>query len=209
MQQTLNHFGNQITVFGKVRRSDAFGSDYLSEFRRVLQQHVKPVTRAFLEWGAGNTTLAIIEWRDALAVDHFFSIEDNASYLDELICQFPRWTGFHPLHADLRGPVANNRDPELNYSTLPLSLELQFDFIFIDGRRRLECAFIAAQICHADSVVVLHDYRRHRYQPIKALYDIVEDGSQFRVMRPRREFLSAREHASALFDGPSSSERAG
>jgi len=194
----MTYLSNQITAFGKSRSSDAFGPDYLSEFRRVLQQHVKPVTRAFLEWGTGNTTLAIIEWRDSLAVDNFFSIDHNATYLDELVRQLPQWSGFHPLCADLSGPLLNDRDPELNYSTLPLSLGLQFDFIFIDGRRRLECAFIAAQMCHEASVVVLHDYRRRRYQPIKALYDIVEDGSQFRVMRPRREFLFARERVGGI-----------
>jgi hypothetical protein len=38
-------------------------------------------------------------------------------------------------------------------------------------------------LCHPDTIVVLHDYRRRRYQPVKALYEILEDGSQFRVMR--------------------------
>ena len=29
----------------------------------------------------------------------------------------------------------------------------------------------------------MHDYRRARYQPARALFEIVEDGQQFRVMR--------------------------
>jgi hypothetical protein len=182
----MNSLRNEITAFGQVRNSDAFGPDYLSELRRILQQHVRPVTRAFLEWGTGNTTLAIIQWHDMLQVDNFFSIDDNAAYLEDLVRQFPPWSGFHPIHADLIGPKAGDRDPELNYSTLPLTLAAHFDFIFIDGRRRMECALMAALMCHQESVVVLHDYRRRRYQPVKALYDIVEDGSQFRVMRPRR-----------------------
>jgi hypothetical protein len=158
----------------------------LSELRRILTQFVKPVTRSYLEWGAGNSTLAIVEWRSSLAVDRFYSIDHNRAYLDDLVKQIPPWSGFFPICADLVGPRAGNRDPELNYSTLPLSLEPPFDFILIDGRRRLECAFVASLMCHPDSVVVLHDYRRGRYQPVRALYDILEDGSQFRVMRPRR-----------------------
>jgi hypothetical protein len=177
---------NQITVLGQVRSSEAYGLDYLSELRRILTQFVKPVTRLYLEWGSGNTTLAIVEWHNTLPVDAFYSIDHDSAYLDDLITQIPPWTGFHPICADLMGPKASDRDPEFNYSTLPLSLASQFDFILIDGRRRLECAFIASLISHPDTMIALHDYRRVRYQPVKALFEIIEDGSQFRVMRPRR-----------------------
>jgi hypothetical protein len=177
---------NTITVGGVTRSSRAYGDDYLTELRRVLRQHVKPVTRAFLEWGAGNTTLAIHQLRETLAIDDFYSIDDSQAYLDELAAQLPPWSGFHPVCLDLTGPKLSDRDPELTYSTWPLSLGRNFDFIFIDGRRRLECAFIASLMCHRETIVLLHDYRRARYQPVKALFEIVEDGTQFRVMRPRR-----------------------
>jgi hypothetical protein len=39
---------------------------------------------------------------------------------------------------------------------------------------------------HHETIVALHDYRRTRYQPVTALFDIVEDGPQFRVLRPKR-----------------------
>jgi hypothetical protein len=177
---------NSITVGGITRSSRAYGDDYLTELRRVLTQHVKPVTRAWLEWGAGNTTLAIHQLRETLPVDDFFSIDNSQAYLDELAAQLPPWRGFHPVCLDLVGPKLSDRDSELAYSTWPLSLGRKFDFIFIDGRRRLECAFIATLICHPQTIVLLHDYRRARYQPVKALFEIVEDGTQFRVMRPRR-----------------------
>jgi hypothetical protein len=178
---------NQLTLGGVVRSSHAYGADYLSEFQRILLQHVKPGTRAFLEWGMGHTTLAILELRDRLAIDNLFSIDDSQPFLDQLLPQLPQWSGFHPICLDLQGPKFGDRDPELNYSTWPLSLKRKFDFIFIDGRRRMECAFMATLLCHAETIVMLHDYRRARYQPIKALYDIVEDGNQFRVMRPRKD----------------------
>jgi hypothetical protein len=182
---------NTIAAGGIVRSSLAYGADYLTELRRVLVQYVKPVTRSYLDWGAGNTTLAILQMRDTLPVDDFFSIDDNQTYLDELVAQLPRWSGFHPVRRDLMGPKLSDRDTELNYSTWPLSLGRTFDFIFIDGRRRLECAFVASQLCHAETIVVMHDYRRARYQPVKALYDIVEDGTQFRVMRRRGDLPAA------------------
>jgi hypothetical protein len=186
--QTTMVPNNQITVLGQVRSSEAYGSDYLSELRRILTQFVKPVTRLYLEWGSGNTTLAIVEWRNALPLDAFYSIDNDGAYLDDLVKQIPAWHGFHPICADLMGPKASDRDPDFNYSTLPLSFASQFDFILIDGRRRLECAFVASLISHPDTVIALHDYWRRRYQPVKALFEILEDGSQFRVMRPRRGF---------------------
>lgn len=178
---------NTLTLDGVVRSSRAYGADYLSEFQRILLQHVKPGTRAYLEWGMGHTTLAILQLRERLAIDNLFSIEDSQPFLDQLLPQLPQWSGFHPVCLDLRGPILGDRDPELNYSTWPLGLKRKFDFIFIDGRRRMECALVATLLCHAETIVVLHDYRRARYQPITALYDIIEDGNQFRVMRLRKD----------------------
>ena len=74
---TINQLRNEIVVFGQTRCSDFWGRDYLPELRRILDQYVKPVTRAYLEWGARNTTLAIIQWRESLAIDRFFSIDDK------------------------------------------------------------------------------------------------------------------------------------
>ena len=34
----------------------------------------------------------------------------------------------------------------------------------------MECAFIAATLCHVKTLVILHDYRRARYQSILALF---------------------------------------
>lgn len=182
----MDLFETNIMVNGVIHSSQVYGSDYLSEFRRILSQ-VKPVTRSFLEWGAGHTTLAVLQMRESLPVDHFLSIDHNQAYLNRLVSQLPAWNGFHPVCRDLTGPTLNEPDDEFTYSTYPLSWKRRFDFIFIDGRRRLECAFVATLLCHPESLVVLHDYRRARYQPVKALYDIVEDGSQFRVMRRRAD----------------------
>ncbi|HEY1474182.1 MAG TPA: hypothetical protein VGF53_08880 [Pseudolabrys sp.] len=113
------------------------------------------------------------------------SIDHDRSFLDQVVPQFPAWPGFVPLHADLMGPKLSDRDPELNYATLPVGLGRSFDFIYIDGRRRLECALIATQVCAPDGIVVLHDYRRRRYDSVRLLYDILEEGSQFRVMRQK------------------------
>src|SRR5262245_44555519 len=77
LESAVPKLENQIVTGGHPRSSSIYGDDYLDELRRVLMQHVKPVTRAYLEWGAGNTTLAILQMRETLPLDDFFSIEDN------------------------------------------------------------------------------------------------------------------------------------
>ena len=174
-----------LQLGSRLVRSTRYGADYLSEFQRIILAHVQPVTRAFLEWGAGHTTLAIAQMRHELSVDSLTTIDDNPEYLAAIAAQMAAWPGFQGHCADLMGPKLSDRDPEPNYATLPLSWGRQFDFIYIDGRRRLECALVAALLSHPHTIVAMHDYRRARYQPVKALFDIIEDGSQFRVMKAR------------------------
>lgn len=174
---------NRLTLNGAVRSSRTYGDDYLSEFCRILRDHVRPVTRAYLEWGAGHTTLAVLQMRDQLGLEHLFSVDDSQPFLDQLLPQLPQWDGFHPVCLDLQGPKRSDRDPELNYATWPLGLKRRFDFIFIDGRRRMECAMMATLMCHPGTIVALHDYRRARYQPVRAFFDVVESGNQFLAMK--------------------------
>ena len=169
--------------FGEVTRSStAYGADYLSEFRRIVLTCVRPLTGRFLEWGAGHTTLALAQMREEMAVASLVTIDHDADYLATVCSQMPKWPQFEAHYADLTGPKLSDRDPEPNYATLPLSWGRTFDFIYIDGRRRLECALIATLLSHPGTIVAMHDYRRERYQAVKALFRILEDGPQFRVM---------------------------
>jgi hypothetical protein len=140
----------------------------------------------------GNSTHFFIDQREALGLGALFSIDHAPDYFSALTQTLPRWEGFHSFCIDLRGPKQSDRDPELNFATYPLSFDTSFDIIFIDGRRRMECALTAAQLCRADTIVMLHDYRRARYQGVRVLFDIVEDGTQFRVMKLRRQLLALR-----------------
>lgn len=178
-------FLNKLQFANAARTSRSYGEDYLSEFDRVIRSFVPPAPINALEWGMGNTTLFLAENRETYGLSSLVSIDHDRDYLERVVAQLPVWQGFLPLHADLMGPKLSNRDPEPNYATLALTLQRRFDLIYIDGRRRLECALVATQICTPDGVVVLHDYRRRRYDLVKILYDIVDEGSQFRVMRPK------------------------
>lgn len=181
---------NTIEYRGAARSSYAYGPDYLDELVRVFTRYGRPGTRNCLEWGAGNTTVAIAALRQQLAIERLDTIDDNPEYLEAIRRQVKPWAGFACHAAELIGPKQSDRDPELNYATLPLAWVRQFDFIYIDGRRRMECAIVAALVSHPQTVVVLHDYRRARYQPVRLLFDVIEDGPQFRVMRPAPALLT-------------------
>jgi hypothetical protein len=119
------------------------------------------------------------------------SIDDNAEYQRAIFRDRVPPACLSLKTLDLKGPSESQSDRGYNYSTYPIALGKKFDLIFIDGRRRMECAFIAALVSTPASVVILHDYRRERYQPIMSLFESIEDGPQFRVMRPRQAILDA------------------
>jgi hypothetical protein len=177
---------------GVAINAGTYGDDYIPELCRVLDTHVRKEARAVLEWGSGLTTQVFADygasrWDTRLMV----SLDENAAYQKAIFGsqEIPRF-----LKLDVVGqigPARSQDDVGINFSTYPLRFLCKFDVIFIDARRRMECAFMAAIMFHPDTVIILHDYRRSRYQPILALFQIVEDGSQFRVMRPRPDVLAA------------------
>jgi hypothetical protein len=181
---------HQITVGNKVIGSTQYGSDYMTEFRRIMQDFTVDVTGNFLEWGAGHTTIEIARFAKARGSNLFLTIDNNVKYLDDVLSSLKEFDFLSGKALDLTGLCVNQSDRGLNYSTFPLSLGKKFDFIYIDGRRRNECSMTSALLCHENTIVVVHDYRRERYQPMKAFFDIVEDGSQFRVMRLRKTILN-------------------
>lgn len=169
----------------------SFGGDYLDEFNAVLDRYLVGMPGNVLEWGSGHTTRALVSRLERTGCRLFVTIDDNADYLREVLCDVEPRPWLRPIVEDRVGPKTGQSDPELAYATRPLLFGVKFDFIYIDGRRRMECALTAALLAHEETVVVIHDYRRGRYQPIRALFDVVEDGRQFRVLKARPELVRA------------------
>jgi len=168
-----------------------YGQRYINDFRRILATHASGA-KAFLEWGSGLTSQILAAHAQSLPdVELFLTIDNKPEYQKAIFAERARPAFLETVVQDLTGPCQSRADPELAYSTYPLGLGRKFDFIFIDGRRRMECAFIAALLCHETTTVVIHDYRRARYQPVLALFDVIEDGKEFRVMRLRPSVLAS------------------
>jgi len=189
-----------FTFRGERVSPDKFRPEYISEFQHVLQTYA-PNATTFLEWGSGLTTQMIAAHAGRIpGAELFLTIDAKPDYQRAIFAERERPAFLREVALDLTGP--QSMVPELPYSTYPLGLNRKFDFIFIDGRRRVECAFVAMLLCHERTIVAMHDYRRIRYQPIRALFGIIEDGPEFRVMRPRDSVASA--IAPALSDVQSS-----
>jgi predicted O-methyltransferase YrrM len=151
---------------------------FITELRSLIPPHAKK----FLEWGAGCSTLLLQEIARARKGD-LLTIDHTEEYLDSLSTRLdPIVTRWRLL--DLTGPRRGQDDQEPNYASFPLALRETFDFILIDGRRRVECAVTALAVAAPGAVVTLHDYRRARYQTVSLLWDVT-DGPQFRRLRKK------------------------
>jgi len=173
-----------FTFKGKTLNPDEYGKSYLSSFRSVIDRFMRIKTGNVLEWGSGHTTRELLNaLNQRSGARLFLTVDDNKEYLNAVTADLEQFRFLRPAHLSLTGPTQGQNDRGPNYSSYPLTLGQQFDFIFIDGRRRVECAYTAAILSHADTVVVIHDYHRDRYQSMLALFDVIEDGEQFRVMK--------------------------
>ncbi len=173
---------------GEVRSASMFGLDFLPELARIVGSHAADAS-AILEWGAGLSTLLLAEIAGRRG-GTFVSVEDNADYARSVTSRIHPPATVRMLTCDLIGPKLGQEDPGLNYSNAPAALGLDFGFILVDGRRRLECLFMAFALSRGNTVVALHDYRRARYQAARVLFDVIEDGPQFRVMRAKPALLA-------------------
>ncbi len=177
---------------GSVVRADQYGTSYLTEFLNIIfffsPRRSAPIN--VLEWGAGLTTLAMIKNSFALNINSILSLDNNIHYATALQSNISQnWCSVK--HWDITGFCRNQDDPELNYATAPFLARKDFDFIFIDGRRRMECAMMALLLGTGDHTVVIHDHRRARYQPVSAFYDVLSDRGQFKIMRPKSAVYNA------------------
>lgn len=182
----------QFEFNGEVLGEDCYGhgkddsittKTYLQELADIAKQYSNAKTGNILEWGSGITSLMLADFLHERKFGDLLTIDHNTQYLEAVCAALAHKDYVTALSIDTVGPRESQSDICLNYSSAPLHFNDQFDLIFIDGRRRVECALTAAIISHESTVVAVHDYRRYRYQHMRALFDIISDSPHFRVMR--------------------------
>jgi SAM-dependent methyltransferase len=147
-----------------------------------------------LEWGAGRSTLFFSDLLNRLGVHyHWLSLEYDPNYIEHDITPKLAARGnarVLPASADTvadagrpgvsaldvvvfdHGPLQpflDGHEPDRladldSYVDYPARLGRQYDFIFVDGRKRRRCLLEAARLLKPGGVVMLHDAYRPHYQ---------------------------------------------
>lgn len=141
-------------------------------YERLLRKYLRSrKPDLILEWGTGNSTMMMLEERP----------EAEIHTIDHDPLWFSRWRdelkGF-PNVCVYCVPLTEN------YYLVPLAFKQAgcFDFVFVDGRQRVNCLKVAKKVIKSDGVVILHDSERARYRDGKALFKIIEEETGTAVM---------------------------
>jgi len=119
---------------------------------------VKP--QLILEWGPGFSTIMMAEQCPDADI---FSIEHDKTWLEITKNRL------EPYSSKIRLFYKQADTRASQYATNAYSLYDKlgpFDLIFIDGRRRVECCFVAMDIIKDTGVIIMHDAERKSYRRI-------------------------------------------
>jgi hypothetical protein len=185
-----------------------FGEELLG----ILARHQCSMGR-YLEWSGGEGTAILAEYARMRSCQFFLSIDDSRDRLRRTAASVPRYPFLHFrfIESTLSHDVAG--DAEFPYVSYPLGLTLRFDVILVAGRWRIECALTAARslaegglmiVCNeerasrralrrqlrqrgdADGAAALGDWDSSGRRALAQVYEVVEDGGRFLVLRPKR-----------------------
>ena len=122
---------------------------------------------------------------------NLYKIDHTKNYLN-VFSKFSYHSNIDYIYRDLLQGTEHIACNEYNYSTFPLTLGKIFDIIIIDGRRRVECAYIASLISNSETFILLHDAWRIRYKALEMLfYKIKYTKSHYCLMKLRPEIYNA------------------
>ena len=134
-----------------------------------------------LEWGTGLSTCLFAHFCRTWHTRSFLTIDHHAEYQARTLARVDKPEGFEALSLDLAGGLWPGEDAR-NYATYPLSRQIKYDLIFVDGRRRNECLLVASNMLSAKGMVILHDAWRSRYEVGMGLFRKIRDLDYYTVM---------------------------
>ena len=123
-----------------------------------------PKNISILEFGGGNSTLY---W--ATKVNQVVTVEHDALWIDYLKDKFSNIPNIHLITA--------NSDE--GYETAPRNLNKKFQFIVIDGIRRIECANYAINLLSPEGCILFDDTQ---FSEHKEIFEIMKK-NEFKELR--------------------------
>lgn len=146
-------------------------------FKQLLRRYLKEnKPKKILEWGPGESTNIII---NICPNSNIISIEHNEKWYNIAKEEFKEYNNIKIIYKEIN---KNTKYATKGYDNSP------YDFIFIDGRRRVECAIIALQTIKKDGVIMLHDSNRTNYtKPLNPYIDKIEEKDDTLVFKPNEK----------------------
>jgi hypothetical protein len=152
------------------------------ELLLLLDRHAGSARR-LLEWGTGDNTAIMAGFAQMRGAELLLSIDHRAEHLRAVVQQLPRYTFLHPRFIDVEELSETASDIDIAYVTYPSLLGISFDVILIAGRWRMECAMLACTLLEPDGIVVFHDWKHRRYEPLRKIFEVVNESKEFLVLR--------------------------
>jgi GT2 family glycosyltransferase len=158
------------------------GDSMPEELLSLLNRHAVSARR-LLEWGTGDNTAIMTGFAHIRGAELLLSIDHRAEHLRAVVEQLPRYAFLHPRFVDTEELSRTGSDIDIAYVAYPSMLGISFDIILIAGRWRMECAMLARTLLEPDGIVVFHDWRHRRYEPLQELFQVLEESREFLVLR--------------------------
>jgi predicted O-methyltransferase YrrM len=152
----------------------------MHSFKPVLEKYINEVKPLrCLEWGPGHSTSIFLNNVGPNAT--LLSIEHNLKYYEIVKNRIQGDERWELLLETVNKRVSQYAHCIYNYP--------KFDFIFVDGRRRVECCVAGLCRLNFNGVMLLHDSKRKAYTDLLyPLINIIEDTNDTLVFKPKYEF---------------------
>lgn len=117
-----------------------------------------------LEWGCGGSTILFSPF-----VKHYYSIEHKKSWYERVRDELELYK-----NDNVSLYLVEVKDNYKEYVKKVDDLNVpKFDIVLIDGRNRVNCGIHVLPYIDIESIVILHDAKRPKYQELLEYYDLL------------------------------------
>lgn len=159
-------------------------------FKHILLRFPRQEPVHIFEYGSGFSTLYFAHFLKREGIDFHYHSVDNDSFWHQRVKQMVEHQGladrvhlylcpFQPFwdkpgwswdQSPACGKFAPSTQEEHNYIRMPVSLNMKFHLIVVDGRFRKRCLEMIPQALHGQGIVLLHDAQKFQYHPREGQY---------------------------------------
>lgn len=165
-------------------RLEVYVRVHLNEFFRLISNlSIRP--SSILEWGSGYSTYLLCHFGKQWGTRYFLTLDHTQAYQEKILKHLQPPPFLETKTLGLTGGIWPWDAQLHNYASYPVTLNRNYDLIFVDGRRRNECLLAASRILSSGGILILHDIWRERYRMGMDLFHELERFDQYAIMTRR------------------------